>query len=305
MFCSYFTVDIYSSDLAAATGNSTYLNNTLYFSATTCSGNTQIETFNSAGLNIPVSFCVDQDFPIQIYYYVNDSFTLANVSNYIDVGDCTSPTPTPTTTQTPTPDPTPDPHSGVTQTPTQTETPTPTPTMPDSSVTQTPTQTPTQTQTSTPSPTPTLGSWIMINTSGDVDISGMAFNTEITAAPPGFPSTPATTLTGNSELGTNTLTVKGVTTNLPYQFITVIDSNGASQQQALSPIPFGANVNFPNVFIDVNTPIQILVQEILPPTPTPTETPTQTGTAAVTPTPTETPTQTQTGTAARSQPETT
>ena len=110
MFCSYFTVDIYSSDLAAATGNSTYLNNTLYFSATTCSGNTQIETFNSAGLNIPVSFCVDQDFPIQIYYYVNDSFTLASFSNYIDVGDCTSPTPTPTTTQTPTPDPTPDPH---------------------------------------------------------------------------------------------------------------------------------------------------------------------------------------------------
>ena len=71
MFCSYFTVDIYSSDLAAATGNSTYLNNTLYFSATTCSGNTQIETFNSAGLNIPVSFCVDQDFPIQIYFYLN------------------------------------------------------------------------------------------------------------------------------------------------------------------------------------------------------------------------------------------
>ena len=165
-------------------------------------------------------------------------------------------------------------------------------------VTPTPTntQTPTQTQTSTPSPTPALGSWIMINTSGDVDISGMAFNTEVTAAPPGFPSTPATTLTGNSELGTNTLTVKGVTTNLLYQFITVIDSNGASQQQALSPIPFGANVNFPNVFIDVNTPIQILVQEILPPTPTPTETPTPTNTPTETPTNTPTQTQTQTPT---------
>ena len=142
---------------------------------------------------------------------------------------------------------------------------TPTPT-PDA----TPASTPTQTQTQTPSSTPTLGSWSMTNTSGDVDISNMTFNTTVTVTSGAFPSTPATTILGNSELGTNTLTLNTVTTNLPYQFITVIDSNGASQQQALSPIPFASNVNFPNVFIDVTTPIQILVQTILPPTPTPT-----------------------------------
>jgi hypothetical protein len=105
----------------------------------------------------------------------------------------------------------------------------------------------------------------MINTSGDVDISGMIFNTTVTETSGFFPSTPATTILGNSELGTNTLTLNTVTNNLPNQFITVIDSHGASQQQALSPIPFNSNVNFPNVFIDVTTPIQILVQEILPP----------------------------------------
>ena len=187
--------------------------------------------------------------------------------NITTLGSC-SVTPTPTTTQTPTPDP-----LTVTQTPTQTQTPTPTTTTPDGSVTQTPTQTPTQTQTSTPSPTPTLGSWIMINTSGDVDISSMIFNTTVTVTSGAFPSTPANpTISGNSELGTNTLTLNTVTTNLTYQFITVIDSNGASQQQVLSPIPFSANVNFPNVFIDVTTPIQILVQEIFPVTPTPTPT---------------------------------
>ena len=153
--------------------------------------------------------------------------------------------------------------------------PTPTPTT---------TPTPTQTQTQTPSSTPTLGSWSMTNTSGDVDISNMTFNTTVTVTSGAFPSTPATTILGNSELGTNTLTLNTVTTNLPYQFITVIDSNGASQQQALSPIPFNSNVNFPNVFIDVNTPIQILVQEILPITPTQT----QTSTPTSTPTPTTT-----------------
>ena len=162
-------------------------------------------------------------------------------------------------------------------------TPTPTPT-PGSTPASTPASTPTQTQTQTPSSTPTLGSWSMTNTSGDVDISNMTFNTTVTVTSGAFPSTPATTILGNSELGTNTLTLNTVTTNLPYQFITVIDSNGASQQQALSPIPFNSNVNFPNVFIDVNTPIQILVQEILPITPTQT----QTSTPTSTPTPTTT-----------------
>jgi surface protein len=163
--------------------------------------------------------------------------------------------------------------------------PTPTPTT---------TPTPTQTQTQTPSSTPTLGSWSMTNTSGDVDISNMTFNTTVTVTSGAFPSTPTTTILGNSELGTNTLTLNTVTTNLPYQFITVIDSNGASQQQALSPIPFNSNVNFPNVFINVTTPIQILVQEILPITPTQTQTQTSTPdpTPGITPTLTPTPTAT-------------
>ena len=91
MFCSYFTVDIFASDLAAATGNSGYSNNTLYFSASTCSGTTQVETFSTAGNNIPVSFCVDQDQPISLYYYVNNSLTYPTFSSYIDIGDCTGP----------------------------------------------------------------------------------------------------------------------------------------------------------------------------------------------------------------------
>ena len=42
-------------------------------------------------MNIPVSFCVDQDFPIQLYYYVNDNITLPSLSTYINTGACTPP----------------------------------------------------------------------------------------------------------------------------------------------------------------------------------------------------------------------
>ena len=91
MTCSYFTVDISASDLAAATGNITYLDNTLYFSANTCSGTTQVETFNSAGNNIPVSFCVDQDLAIDLFYYVIDNKTPVNFSSYFVIGGCEPP----------------------------------------------------------------------------------------------------------------------------------------------------------------------------------------------------------------------
>ena len=273
MFCSYFTVDIYSSDLAAATGNSTYLNNTLYFSATTCSGNTQIETFNSAGLNIPVSFCVDQDFPIQIYYYVNDNFTLASFSNYIDVGDCTSPTPTPTTTQTPTPDPTPDPLIS-TQTPTQTQTPTPTTTTPDYLVTQT--QTPTQTQTQTPTTTALYVEY---------QITSFGYGTTNDACASLDAVIPVYAEPGNTVPIVSMIFYDDTSLTIPH--------NGGFLGQYFLLERLGtkwaAQVDTSGVLTDY-----AICSSLTTPTPTPTVTPTNTET----PTPTETPTQTQTGTAA-------
>jgi hypothetical protein len=300
MLCSYFTVDIYSSDLAAATGNSTYLNNTLYFSATTCSGNTQIETFNSAGLNIPVSFCVDQDFPIQIYYYVNDNFTLPNVSNYIDVGDCTSPTPTPTTTPTETPASTP------AVTPTQTSTQNVTP-----SNSPTPNITPSNTPTInvTPSPTPGSGIWTISNfdcglgSINDVGINS-SFMNSLPLGPSNFPLT--STLSGSRAYpsgvinGTNLIQLN-VTTNLPgvggCAIISVYVNSVLTAQSQFDSNPF------PQISVNLNIGDDVLVQvqcygtpcatpPAVTPTQTSTETPTPTPTTTQTPTVTRTPTPT-------------
>ena len=155
----------------------------------------------------------------------------------------------------------------------------------------TPPATPEPTPSPTPAPTATPGTWSMVNTSGDVDVSGMTINSAVVVTSGAFPSTPSTTILGTCQTGTNTLVLTFVTSNLPYQSITVIDSNGAVQTQSV-PSGYAAAVNFPNVFINTTTQIQIIITETPPatPVPTPEPTPNPTATPEPTPVPTQAPT---------------
>ncbi len=153
----------------------------------------------------------------------------------------------------------------------------------------TPPATPEPTPAPTPNPTATPGTWSMVNTSGDVDVSGMTINSAVVVTSGAFPSTPSTTILGTCQTGTNTLVLTFVTSNLPYQSITVIDSNGAVQTQNV-PSGYAAAVNFPNVFINTTTQIQVIITETPPPTPEPTQAPTPNPTPAPTPEPTPNPT---------------
>jgi hypothetical protein len=162
--CKFYDVNVSQNDLDEATGNSIFLNFTLYVEYTDCDNNQQIRTYNAAG-TYTNDFCALDNTFIYLNYYQNDNIALASFSTVNEQGDCCDepPTPTPTSTLTPTPTPTgetptPTPTSTLTPTPTPTgETPTPTPTPTGETPTPTPTSTvtPTATVTETPTPTPT------------------------------------------------------------------------------------------------------------------------------------------------------
>jgi hypothetical protein len=211
------------------------------------------------------------------------------LSAYTSCNDCfyipPTPSPTPTNTLTPTPTqtstlpPTPTPtQTSVTPTPTPSPTqtsvtPTPTPTPTQTSVTPTPTPTipPTSTPTTTPSQTPTstrtqcLGQITIFNNSLDIEVSSVYVGGLTTTYAGGYP---LPNIPGNgTNLETNVLlTIPGtydmdvfLSSGVPGQRVTVIDSNGNSQCQTLSN---GAQTRiFTNVYFDCLTPVQINAED--------------------------------------------
>ena len=133
-----------------------------------------------------------------------------------------------------------------------------------STTTSTTTATPPPTTTSTTTTTTTLAlEWIItVNVASDIDISGMEIGgVSVLAIIGSFPVTNSGACEGVTQAiiipGTYTLTLTGVTGGLPSQSITVIDSNGASQNQAISN-PFSGNVTFTGVYVNGVVKVQII-----------------------------------------------
>ena len=105
--------------------------------------------------------------------------------------------------------------------------------------------------------------WIItVNVASDIDISNMEIGGNNTLAVIGsFPVTNSGAVEGVTTLLTlpNTFTLRlvGVTGALAGQSITVIDSNGASQNQSISN-PFSGDVTFTGVYVDGIVKVQIL-----------------------------------------------
>lgn len=108
MACNFYTITVSQVDLDNAINNNFYEDYVLYVNYTDCNGNPVTTSFGSAGTYTDV-ICVDEfSFPY-LYYYTNDSPSLATASTS-NIGDpCgAGPTPTPTPTYVPpTPTPTP------------------------------------------------------------------------------------------------------------------------------------------------------------------------------------------------------
>jgi len=126
------------------------------------------------------------------------------------------------------------------------------------------TATPPPTTTSTTTTTTTLAlEWIItVNVASDIDISGMEIGGAAVLAIVGsFPATNSGAVEGVTQTitipGTYTLTLLSVTGALAGQSITVIDSNGASQNQAISN-PFSGNVTFTGVYVDGIVKVQVI-----------------------------------------------
>ena len=105
--------------------------------------------------------------------------------------------------------------------------------------------------------------WIItINAFSDIDISGMQIGgTSVLAVIGSFPVTNSSAVEGVTQLLTlpNTFTLRlvGVTGGLAGQSITVISSNGTSQNQSISN-PFSGDVTFTGVYVDGVVKVQIL-----------------------------------------------
>ena len=115
--CYFHNAIIGQADLDAATGNTdTFRNNKVYTGYFDCNGNEAFKAYTTAG-TYTNDLCPN-GVPVNVYYYKDNSATLASASSVVNTGVCcTVPTPTPTATNTPTPT--------ATFTPTPTATPAP------------------------------------------------------------------------------------------------------------------------------------------------------------------------------------
>jgi hypothetical protein len=108
MACNYYNITVSQLDLDNATGNFAYEDYVLYVSYTDCNGDPQTTSFAFATTYYD-AICVDEfSFP-SLFYYTNDSPSLASYSTSEIAGSCSAaetPTPTPTYVP-PTPTPTP------------------------------------------------------------------------------------------------------------------------------------------------------------------------------------------------------
>ena len=104
--------------------------------------------------------------------------------------------------------------------------------------------------------------WIItVNLSSDIDISGMDIGgASVLAVIGSFPVTNSGAVEGVTQAitipNTYTLTLISVTGALAGQSITVIDSNGTSQNQSISN-PFSGDVTFTGVYVDGVVQVQI------------------------------------------------
>ena len=105
--------------------------------------------------------------------------------------------------------------------------------------------------------------WIItVNVASDIDISGMEIGgASVLAVLGSFPATNSGAVEGVTQTisipGTYTLKLISVTGALAGQSITVIDSNGISQNQSISN-PFSGDVTFTGVYVDGVVKVQVI-----------------------------------------------
>lgn len=103
--CTYYDITVAQIDLDNATGNTFFLNNTVYVDYVDCDGNNQTATKGSSGTSINF-ICVTATSTPQLSIYINDSQNAISVETFYTntfTDCCPTPTPTPTITNTPTP----------------------------------------------------------------------------------------------------------------------------------------------------------------------------------------------------------
>jgi hypothetical protein len=254
--CYFHNAIIGQADLDAATGNTdTFRNNKVYTGYFDCNGNEAFKAYTTAG-TYTNDLCPN-GVPVNVYYYKDNSATLASASSVVNTGVCcTVPTPTPTSTNTPTPTPT--------------STPTPT---------------------ATPAP---IGDcycyeiWVTGTTSGEGNIATLdyndCFNTRTLRA---FTTGPLIykqciqTLDGVPQVfeGTEGIDESKIVIPGTGNCNTGFDCSGTS------PIPTATPTPTPTGVPPTNTPTPTPTATGVPPTNTPTPTPTATSTPTATPIP--------------------
>ncbi len=304
-----YSWDVTTAVLSCGTGT-IIVNSVTYPLSYTATLTGLISALNALGFGF---FCTETIFGSTYIYVVDDT----NV--YGDLDLCPSGITTTTTTTTTTAGTTTSTTTSSTTAPSTTTTSSTTTTttdIPTTSTTSTTTTAPTTsttTSTTTPPPTTTttstttscVGTFTLINNSGDLDISGMLIGgASVIVTSGSFPSTPATTINGTPDTSLTIPNVYGlqltsVTSGIAGQTITVFDSLGNSQTQTIS---IGTNnIIFNGVDFNCITTVQIVCNAAGATTTTSTTTsttapPTSTTTTTSTTTAPETSTTTTTST---------
>ncbi len=308
-----YSWDVTTAVLSCGTGT-IVVNSVTYPLSYTATLTGLISALNALGFGF---FCTETIFGSTYIYVVDDT----NV--YGDLDLCPSGITTTTTTTTTTAGTTTSTTTSSTTAPSTTTTssttstttsPSTTTTSSTTSTTTVPT-TSTTTSTTTPPPTTTttstttscVGTFTLINNSGDLDISGMLIGgASVIVTSGAFPSTPATTINGTPDTSLTipnvyALQLTQVTSGIAGQTITVFDSLGNSQTQTIS---IGTNnIIFNGVDFNCITTVQIVCNAAGATTTTSTTTsttapPTSTTTTTSTTTAPETSTTTTTTTVA-------
>ena len=200
--CSFYNIVVTEIDLQSATGNTMYMNSTVYVFYNDCNS---MCVENILMLKVAKEFfgiiCNCKNNNPSVVFFQNDEMKFGSSYAYSNYTSCITQTPTPTITstqtQTPTFTTTPTPTTTVTQTQTPSSTSvTPTPTM-TSGASQTPT--PTQTQTPTPTnsntPTPTQTPTVTVTATNTITPSNTQSPTNTTSVTPTITETSTLTPT--------------------------------------------------------------------------------------------------------------
>jgi hypothetical protein len=105
--CSFYTVEVFESDLQSSTGNTMYMNNSVYVSYNICDGMCSDGVFS---FHEPQTYsnilCVCSGYSPNVVYFQNDIPKTGSSFAYSSYMSCITPTPTSSQSQTPTPTPT-------------------------------------------------------------------------------------------------------------------------------------------------------------------------------------------------------